>query len=185
MFAAAAVMPLALLAACSSGSSNNSSSTSPAAPGAAASGKSITETGSTLLFPLFGAWQTDYNTAFPDVTITSGATGSGTGITDAATGLVNIGASDAYLSPADLQTYPGLMNIPLAVSAALVMYNVPGVKGHLKFNAKVLSEIYSGKITTWNDPAIKALNPGVSLPAMKVVPVHRSDSSGTTFIFTS
>ncbi len=184
LFAAAAVLPLALLAACSSGSASNSPS-SPASAPAASNGKTITETGSTLLFPLFGAWQTDYNTAFPDVTITSGATGSGTGITDAATGLVNIGASDAYLSPSDMQTYPGLLNIPLAVSAALVTYNVPGVNGHLKFNAKLLSAIYSGKVTTWNDPAIKALNPGVSLPAMKIVPVHRSDSSGTTFIFTS
>ena len=69
--AAAAVLPLALLAACSSGSSGNSPSSSASAPGAAANGKTITETGSTLLFPLFGAWQTDYNTAFPDVTITS------------------------------------------------------------------------------------------------------------------
>ncbi len=181
---AAAVLPLALLAACSSGSSGNSPS-SPASPPAASNGKTITETGSTLLFPLFGAWQTDYSTAFPDVTITSGATGSGTGITDAATGLVNIGASDAYLSPSDMQTYPGLLNIPLAVSGAAIVYNLPGVKGHIKFNGTVLSNIYAGKITKWNDPAIKALNPGVSLPSMNIVTLHRSDSSGTTFIYTS
>lgn len=181
--AAAAVMPLALLAACSSGSASPSSSSS-SSP-AASNGKTITETGSTLLFPLFGAWQTDYNTANPNVTITSGATGSGTGITDAATGLVNVGASDAYLSPAELSQYPGLMNIPLAVSAVMVTYNLPGVKGNLKFSAKVLAEIYSGKITNWNDPAIKALNPGVTLPSMKIVTLHRSDSSGTTFVFAS
>ena len=185
MCAAAAVLPLALLAACSSGSSGNSPSSSASAPSAAANGKTITETGSTLLFPLFGSWQTDYSTDFPDVTITSGATGSGTGITDAATGLVNIGASDAYLSPSDLQTYPGLLNIPLAVSGAAIVYNLPGLKGHLKFNGQVLSKIYAGKITKWNDPAIKALNPGVSLPNMAIATLHRSDSSGTTFIYTS
>jgi phosphate transport system substrate-binding protein len=183
--AAAAVLPLALLAACSSGSSNSPTSSPGSAPGAASNGKTITETGSTLLFPLFGAWQTDYNTDFPNVTITSGATGSGTGITDAATGLVNIGASDAYLSPADLQTYPGLLNIPLAVSGAAIVYNLPGVKGHVKFNGKVLADIYAGKITKWNDPAIKAINPGMSLPSMNIVTLHRSDSSGTTFIYTS
>jgi phosphate transport system substrate-binding protein len=182
--AAAAVIPLTLLAACSSGSDSPSTSTSASQP-AASNGKTITETGSTLLFPLFGAWQTDYNTADPDVTITSGATGSGTGITDAATGLVNIGASDAYLSPSDVQTYPGLLNIPLAVSGAAIVYNLPGVKGHIKFNGKVLSDIYAGKITKWNDPAITALNPGTSLPSMAIATLHRSDSSGTTFIYTS
>ena len=182
--AAAAVMPLALLAACSSSGSPNSSSSS-SAPPAASNGKTITETGSTLLFPLFGAWQTDYNTANPNVTITSGATGSGTGITDAATNLVNIGASDAYLSPAEQSQYPGLLNIPLAVSGVMITYNLPGVKGNLKFTGKVLSEIWGGKITNWNDPAIKALNPGVTLPSMKIVTLHRSDSSGTTFVYVS
>ena len=186
MYTAAALVPLTVLAAaCSSSSSTSSPSTSSSPPAGSAGGKSITETGSTLLFPLFGTWQTAYSAANKSVTITSGATGSGTGITDAATGLVNIGASDAYLSPAQMTTYPGLLNIPLAVSGAMITYNVPGVKGNLKFDGKVLSEIYGGKITTWNDPAIKALNPGVSLPSTKIVTLHRSDSSGTTFIFTS
>ena len=178
------IVPLVLLAACSSSSSSNTSSGG-TAPGAASSGKSITETGSTLLFPLFGAWQTAYSTAFPSVTITSGATGSGTGITDAASGLVNIGASDAYLSPADMSAHPTLENIPLAVSGVMITYNLPGVKAHLKFTGKVLAEIYSGKITKWNDPAIKALNPGVALPSMNIVTLHRSDSSGTTFVYVS
>ncbi len=84
-----------------------------------------------------------------------------------------------------MQTYPGLLNIPLAVSGAAIVYNLPGVKGHLKFNGKVLSEIYAGKITKWNDPAIKALNPGISLPSMNIVTLYRSDSSGTTFIYTA
>jgi phosphate transport system substrate-binding protein len=151
---------------------------------------SLTETGSTLLFPLFGTWATAYQKQFidasgaPIVTITTGGTGSGTGITDAATGTVNMGASDAYLSSANLQQYPGLLNIALAISAQQINYNVPGVK-NLNLNGSVLAEIYSGKITNWNDPAIKKLNPGVSLPNLKIIPLHRAESSGDTFLFTS
>lgn len=152
--------------------------------------ESITETGSTLLFPLFGTWSTAYQKQFvnsdgaPIVTITTGGTGSGTGITDAATGTVNIGASDAYLSSANTQQYPGLLNIALAISAQQINYNLPGVK-NLKLNGTVLAEIYSGKITKWNDPALAKLNPGVSLPSLKIIPLHRAESSGDTFLFTS
>jgi phosphate transport system substrate-binding protein len=186
---AAALVPLTLLAAACGSNSNSSTPKSTSTSNAAASsnnsnGKSISETGSTLLFPLFGTWQTAYSTADPSVTITSGATGSGAGISDAAEGLVNVGASDAYLSSADLAKYPGLLNIPLAVAAVMVNYNVSGVK-NLNLNASVIAQIYSGKITTWNDPAIAKLNPGVTLPSEKIVTLHRADSSGTTFVFTS
>jgi phosphate transport system substrate-binding protein len=152
--------------------------------------QSITETGSTLLFPLMGSWATDYQKLYtpsggtPTVTITTGGTGSGTGITDASTGTVNIGASDAYLSSAARQQAPDLMNIALAISAQQVNYNLPGVK-NLKLDAATLAKIYTGKITKWNDPAIKALNPGVNLPGMKIVTLHRAESSGDTFLFTS
>ena len=137
------------------------------------------------MFPLFGTWQTAYSTAVPAVTITSGATGSGTGVADAATGTVTIGASDAYLSPAQTAQYKGLINIPLTVAAVMVNYNVPGIKAPLNLNGTVLAKIYSGKITTWNDKAIAALNPGVTLPDLKIITVHRADSSGSTFLFTS
>jgi phosphate transport system substrate-binding protein len=137
------------------------------------------------MFPLVGAWQTAYNTTVTDVTITSAGTGSGTGIADAATGTVTMGASDAYLSPADISQYPGLENIPLAVAAVNVYYNLPGIKKPLDLNGKVLAGMYAGKIKTWNDPAIKALNPGVALPALKITTLHRGDSSGSTFLFTS
>jgi phosphate transport system substrate-binding protein len=183
---AAALIPLALLAAaCGSSSPSPTSSTSSSTTSASASGKTISETGSTLLFPLFGAWQSAYNSADPSITITSGATGSGTGIADAANGLVNIGASDAYLSSSNLSQYPGLLNIPLTVAALDVNYNVTGVKKPLNLNGTVLAQIYSGKITMWNDTAIAKLNPGVSLPAEKIVTMHRADSSGSTFLFTS
>jgi phosphate transport system substrate-binding protein len=188
---AAAVVPVALLAAaCSSSGNSGSSSTTakmvgPALPSAPNKAKaSLTETGSTLLFPLISAWATDYQKMYPQLTITTGATGSGTGLADAATGTVDIGASDAYLSPSAKSQTPTLLNIALAISAQQINYNVPGVK-KLNLSAAVLSQIYKGKITNWNDPAIKAINPGVSLPNMKIVPLHRADSSGDTFIFTS
>ncbi len=187
---AAALAPLALLAACgSSGSSGSSSSPSAAAAasGSASSstGVSLTETGSTLMFPLFGAWQTAYNTKVTTVTITTAGTGSGTGIADAGTGTVTMGASDAYLSSADMTQYPGLVNIPLTVAALMVNYNLPGIKTPLKLSGTVLAKIYAGKIKTWNDSAIKALNPGVTLPSLKITTLHRADSSGSTFLFTS
>jgi phosphate transport system substrate-binding protein len=186
--AIAAVLPLALLAACGSsgGSKASSSSSSSSSPSTASKGgAAITETGSTLMFPLFGAWQTAYNTDNPDVTITTAGTGSGTGIADASTGTVTIGASDAYLSPANMQQYPGLMNIPLTVAAVMVNYNVSGVTKPLNLNGTVLAGIYGGKITTWNDKAIAKLNPGVNLPSEKIVTLHRADSSGSSFLFTS
>lgn len=186
---AAALVPLALLAACgSSGGSSTTAATpssSPAASASSSTGVALTETGSTLMFPLFGAWQTAYNTTVTTVTITTAGTGSGTGIADAGTGTVTIGASDAYLSAADMTQYPTLENIPLTVAALMVNYNLPGVKTPLKLNGTVLAQIYTGKIKTWNDPAIAKLNPGVTLPSLKITTLHRADSSGSTFLFTS
>ncbi len=154
----------------------------PTAPPSAST--SLTETGSTLLFPLISTWATDYQKLYTNMTITTGGTGSGTGIADASTGTVDIGASDAYLSSADKSQYPTLENIALAISAQQINFNVPGVKS-LKLDGTVLAGIYNGKITKWNDPAITSLNPGVSLPSLKIVPLRRLDSSGDTFLFTS
>ena len=195
-YTAAAIIPLAVLAAAcsSSGSSGTPSGTAtgkaaamqgPALPSAPAKASAaVTETGSTLLFPLISVWASDYQKLYPQVTITTGGTGSGTGIADASTGTVDIGASDAYLPPSVKQQSPSLMNIALAISAQMINYNVPGVK-NLKLDGTVLAGMYTGKITSWNDPAIRALNPGVSLPNLKIVPLHRADSSGDTFLFTS
>lgn len=188
--AAAAVVPLTLLAACSSSPSSStpstSTSTSTSSSAAANSGSTtVSETGSTLLLPLVSAWQVAYGQLNPKILITTSGTGSGTGIADAAAGTVNIGGSDAYLSLADISQFPGLLNIPLSVAALNVDYNVPGVKKPLNLNGTVLAGIYSGKITTWNNSAIAALNKGVSLPSTKIVTLHRADSSGSTFLFTS
>jgi phosphate transport system substrate-binding protein len=143
---------------------------------------SLQETGSTLLYPLFNYWAPAYTQQYSNIKITTAGTGSGTGISDAANGTVDIGASDAYLSPTVLAATPTLLNIPLAISAQMINYNVPGVS-NLKLNGSILNGIYTGKITKWNDSAIAAANPGVTLPNLTIVPLHRSDGSGDTFIF--
>lgn len=186
---AAALIPIALLAAaCSSSSSTppKPKATGPALSAVPPSGSvSMSETGSTLLYPLFGSWATAYGGQYSNVKITAAATGSGTGISDATSGTVDIGASDAYLSSSVRASTPTLMNIAVAISAQQINYNLQGVTTPLKLDGTVLAKIYTGKITTWNDPAIAALNPGVTLPATKIVPLHRADSSGDTFLFTS
>jgi len=149
------------------------------------SSATISETGSTLLYPLFNLWVPGYNQTYPGVTINTAGTGSGTGITDASNGTVEIGASDAYLSTSDLKASPTLQNIPLAISAQLIAYNIPGITAHLKLSGKVLAEIYEGKVTSWNSTAITSINPGVTLPNMPIVTLHRSDGSGDTFLFTT
>lgn len=194
--ALSAPLAVALLAAACSSSPNNAmhhETTTTANPAAGlaslenwpATGVALQETGSSLLYPLFQLWAQKILQEWPAVSITSAATGSGTGISSAAAGTVNIGASDAYLSPAQVQQYPTLENIPLAISAQQVNYNVPGVTGNLKLDGPTISAIYQGQITHWNDPKIMALNPGVSLPNLAIVTVHRSDSSGDTFLFSS
>lgn len=185
----AVMASLSLLAACSVFDGSSPSALPPTSPSAAANlsagSTTVSETGSTLLLPLISAWQVAYGTLNPKVLVTTSGTGSGTGIADAAAGTVDIGGSDAYLSPADLSQHPGLENIPVAVAALMVNYNVPGIERPLRLSGKVLAGIYTGTVTAWNDPAIEALNPGVALPSLKIVPLHRADSSGSTFLFTS
>jgi phosphate transport system substrate-binding protein len=147
--------------------------------------QSLSETGSTLLYPLFNVWARAYQDQFANVKISTAGTGSTVGIADAGSGTADIGTSDAYLSVADLVKHSTLEDIPLAISAQVVSYNIPGFKGNLRLNATVLAGMYQGTITSWDDPAIRALNPGVTLPALNVVPVRRSDGSGDTFLFTS
>ncbi len=183
----AALVALAA-AACGSnspgGSSNAGQGGSSPATTPASSKVALSETGSTLLYPLFNLWGPAYQAKYPNVTITTQGTGSGTGIAQAAAGAIDIGASDAYLSEGDMSAHKGLMNIALAISAQQINYNLPGVTEHLKLDGKVLAAIYRGKVKTWNDPQIVNLNPGVDLPPTPVVPLHRSDGSGDTFLFT-
>ena len=192
LLAAIVTVPLLLATACSGGGNAGSPAASaspraviPARPAPGA--QSLSVAGSTLLAPLMNRWAQAYNQQYPNVHITTAATGSGKGIAAAAAGKADIGASDAYLSSATLVQHPTLLNIPLAISAQQINYNVPGLRPgtHLKLSGKVLGGMYQGTITTWNSRQIQALNPGVHLPGTRVVPVHRSDSSGDTFLFTS
>lgn len=142
----------------------------------------LLESGSTLLYPLFNMWGPAFTKTHKSVRITTAATGSGTGISQAEQGSIQIGASDAYLPP----VHPAqMMNIPLAISAQMVNYNLPGLNGvHLRLSGAVLAGIYTGKIHAWNDPAIRALNPHVRLPQHAIIPIRRAESSGDTFLFT-
>jgi phosphate transport system substrate-binding protein len=151
----------------------------------AAGDVNILETGSSLVYPLFNLWVPDYTKAHSDVRITTQSTGSGTGISQASEGLAQIGTSDAYMADALIKQHPDMLNIPLCISSQMVNYNVPQLNSsHLKLSGPVLAAIYQGKITKWNDPQIAALNKGVALPDHAIIPVHRSDGSGDTFIFT-
>jgi len=145
----------------------------------------LKETGSTLLFPLFQQWATEYQQGHPGVTVTTAATGSGAGIDQATAGSVAIGTSDAYMSDDQIRQHPEMLNVPMAISAQTINYNLPGLNGtNLKLDGPTLAGIYAGKIRNWNDPAIVALNPSTTLPNNQIVPVHRAEASGDTFIFT-
>jgi len=195
LIAVAAALPLMLSgAACSSGNP-----ASPVAvPASAGSGggvpltpapvpETLSEAGSTLLQQAMGQWATGYHDQYPNVVVNSAGGGSTKGISEASAGTINIGGSDAYLSSGDLVKNPTLLNVPLAISAQQVNYNVPGLPPgtNLHLDGLVLAEMYDGLIKTWSNPAIGQLNPHVPLPSTPVVPLHRSDGSGDTFLFTS
>jgi phosphate transport system substrate-binding protein len=148
-------------------------------------GGTVSEAGSSLLYPLWNLWAPGYQAKYSNVTLQTAAGGSGKGISYAVAGTIQIGSSDAYLSTADKTQDPTLENIPLAISAQEVYYHLTGVNAHLKLSGKILAEMYTGKITKWNTRAIAKLNPGVNLPATPVVTLHRSDGSGDTFLFTT
>lgn len=179
---------IALTAACgtSASAANSMARTSTAAAGSPAG--TITEGGSSLLLPLMQDWASAYHQQVPGVTVQTSGGGSTEGITNAAKGTWGIGASDAYLSSGDVLVNPGLLNIPLAVSAQSVIFNLPSLKNPptpLKLTGDILAKMYSGQITMWNDPQIAAINGQLTLPAVRVVPLHRVEGSGDTFLFTS
>jgi phosphate transport system substrate-binding protein len=145
----------------------------------------ISESGSTLIYPLFQTWIAAYAKVDPGLHITGAATGSGDGIAQAIAGHVQIGTSDAYMSDNQAMANPQILNIPLAISAQTIEANLPELHGApLKLSGPVLAGIYSGKIGAWDAAPIADLNRGVSLPHHAIVPVRRADASGDTFIFT-
>jgi phosphate transport system substrate-binding protein len=154
-------------------------------PTAAAADITLSETGSTLLYPLFRMWIRDYPQVAPGVSLTAAATGSGAGEQQAISRQAQIGASDAYMSDEEAEQNPGIKNIPVAISAQTVNYNLPGLNSAgLKLDGPTLAGIYAGRITEWDAAPIKAMNPSVNLPYQTIVPIRRADASGDTFIFT-
>ncbi len=144
----------------------------------------LTETGSTLLQPLFAIWVAEYTKTHPGIAITIGGTGSEAGIKQASSGAVAIGASDAYMSDAQVRQTPDVLNIPLAIAAQTINYNLPGLNApNLKLDGPTIAGIYTGAIRDWDAPAIAALNPGVTLPHHAIIPIHRAEGSGDTFVF--
>jgi phosphate transport system substrate-binding protein len=156
-----------------------------AVPMARAADITLTETGSTLLYPVFQAWIAGYKGVAPNIDLSAAGTGSGAGNEAAIAGSVRIGASDAYLSDKVAAQNPNILDIPLAISAQTINYNVPDLnRANIRLDGKTIAAIYTGAVTEWDDPAIKAMNPGVTLPHHTIVPVRRADDSGDTFIFT-
>ena len=142
----------------------------------------ITGAGSTFVAPLVSAWTPALGHAF-GYTVQYSAVGSGAGIAAITARQVDFGASDAPLTPAQQQACPDCVQIPWALSAVAVAYNVPGSPAHVNLDGATLAKIFLGRITSWNDPAIAALNKGANLPSLKITPVFRSDGSGTSYAF--
>jgi phosphate transport system substrate-binding protein len=139
--------------------------------------------GSSFVAPLVSQWQNDYQ-AKTGVQIAYSPIGSGGGISAISSRTVDFGASDAPLTPDQFTSCKGCVQIPWALSATSIAYNLPGIKNNLHMSGAVLANIYLGKISQWDDAQIKALNPGVNLPSTKITPVYRSDNSGTSYNFT-
>ena len=142
----------------------------------------ITGAGATFIYPLLSKWSADYNKT-NGIKVNYQSIGSGGGIAQIKAGTIDFGSSDKPLSSAELKA-AGLAQFPSAIGGVVPVINVPGVaSGAMKLDGKTLADIFMGKITMWNDPAIAALNGGLSLPSRKITIVHRSDGSGTTFNF--
>ena len=145
----------------------------------------LTESGSTLLYPLFKIWVENYTSTHPGVTITMDPSGSEAGIKKAISGEAQIGASDVFMSDRQARENPQILNIPLCISAQMVNFNLPDLNTEkLKLDGTVLAGIYSGTIRDWDAAPIAALNPDIKLPHEPIIPVRRSDGSGDTYIFT-
>jgi phosphate transport system substrate-binding protein len=145
----------------------------------------INAAGATFPMPIYQKWFGDYKAKHSDVEINYGGGGSGAGIKQLTEGTVDFGASDMPMTDEQI----GAMKVkplhfPTVMGAVVITYNAPGLGADLKFTPELISDIFMGKITKWDDKRLAAVNPGVKFPSMDMVPVHRSDSSGTTFVFT-
>ena len=150
-----------------------------------ASAQNINGAGATFPYPIYSRWFSEYSHVNPGVKINYQSIGSGGGIRQVSEGTVDFGASDGPMTDQQLaQSKVKLMHIPTVLGAVVPVYNLPGMNKDLNFSPDVIADIYLGKISKWNDGRIAKDNPGVSLPDKSILPVYRSDGSGTTYIFT-
>ena len=146
--------------------------------------QNINAAGATFPYPIYSKWFDEYHKAHPNVQINYQSIGSGGGIAQLTAKTVDFGASDGPMSDDQLKAAGfKILHFPTVLGAVVPTYNIPGVTAELKFTPEALAGIYLGKITKWNDPAIAGANPGVKLPNEDIVVVHRSDGSGTTYIW--
>jgi len=147
--------------------------------------QNINAAGATFPYPIYSKWFDEYHKLHPNVQINYQSIGSGGGIRQLLDKTVDFGASDGPMTDEQLQQAGfKILHFPTVLGAAVPSYNIPGVAGELKFTPEALAGIFLGKVTKWNDPAIAGPNPGVKLPADDIVVIHRSDGSGTTYIWT-
>ncbi len=139
--------------------------------------------GATFPYPIYSKWFSEYHKIHPNVQINYQSIGSGGGIRQITERTVDFGATDGPMTVDQIQNAPGILHFPTVLGADVPVYNIPGVDAELKFTGPILADIFMGKITKWNDKAIASLNPGVNLPDMDIAVVHRSDGSGTTYIW--
>jgi len=141
--------------------------------------------GATFPYPMYSKWFSEYNKLHPEIQFNYQSIGSGGGIRQVLASTVDFGASDGPMSDEQLaQAKTKILHIPTVLGAVVPAYNIPGVTGEVKFTPQALAGIFLGKITSWNDAALTSANPGVNLPNQTIIVVHRSDGSGTTYIFT-
>ncbi|MEO8189812.1 MAG: phosphate ABC transporter substrate-binding protein PstS [Acidobacteriota bacterium] len=151
---------------------------------ASAQNMQINGAGATFPFPIYSKWFSEYNKLHPEVQINYQSIGSGGGIRQLTNQTVFFGASDGPMTPEQIQQAGGkVLHLPTVLGGVVPVYNIPGVDAQLKFTGKVLADIILGKVNKWNDAAIAGLNPGVKLPGTDITVCHRSDGSGTTYIF--
>jgi len=151
---------------------------------AAAQKVQINGAGATFPYPIYSKWFSEYNKLHPEVEINYQSIGSGGGIRQLNNQTVFFGATDGPMTPDQMQGAPGrILHLPTVLGAVVPIYNIPGVDAPLKFSGTLLADIILGKVTKWNDPAIAGPNPGVKLPSTDITVAHRSDGSGTTYIF--
>jgi phosphate transport system substrate-binding protein len=152
---------------------------------AAAGAQNINGAGATFPYPIYSKWFSEYSQAHPNIKINYQPIGSGGGIRQVTEGTVDFGASDVTMTDEQLAgAKVKVMALPTVLGAVVPVYNVPGVNKDLNFSGDVIADIYLGKISKWSDPRIAKDNPGVSFPDKPILPVYRSEGSGTSFIFT-